>query len=173
MPELPRDVIGKARRAHLGDRLAARCDDQVLTGELALRGLKLEAAFGLRDCTDRGVQGQLRPGLGQAVRQHLNNLRGLPVAKELAQRFLVPRDACLIDQLDEIPLAETGEGRFVEMRVLPHEVLRLGIHVGEIAAPAAGNPDLLAGFLGVVDDQRGAPPWPQRGRQTTPPRLHQ
>ena len=43
--------------------------------------------------------------------------------------------------------------RAAEMRVLRQEICRLDIAVGEIAAPAAGNTDLLAEFVIVLDQQ--------------------
>lgn len=63
-------------------------------------------------------------------------------------------DVVASDQVDKIPLRITREGGFGEMRVLRQEVFRPGIHIGEITAPAAGNTDLLARFLGVIQQQR-------------------
>jgi hypothetical protein len=40
------------------------------------------------------------------------------------------------------------------MRVFAEEVLGRAIHIGEVAATAAGNTDFLARFLGMIYDER-------------------
>ncbi|MNT73029.1 hypothetical protein D3C72_2116870 [compost metagenome] len=57
------------------------------------------------------------------------------------------------DHLDEVPLGVTGQGRFAEVRILRKEVRRLGVQVGEVATATAGHQDLLARFVGVVEQQ--------------------
>ncbi len=64
---------------------------------------------------------------------------------------------CLADHADEVPLGVARQRRFAEVRVLRKEVARLGVHVGEIAAAAAGHQDLLAGLVRVVEQHHLAP----------------
>ena len=88
--------------------------------------------------------------------QHGDDVLGGIVAKELAQCFLVPRDAVCIDQCDEIPLRIARQRRFGEMWVGADEGLWIGVQIGEVAAPAARNADLLARCACVIH-QQGAP----------------
>jgi hypothetical protein len=48
------------------------------------------------------------------------------------------------------------------------KVARLAVHIGEVAAPAAGHQDLLAGLVGVIQQQHpaAAPGGGQRAHQT-------
>jgi hypothetical protein len=46
------------------------------------------------------------------------------------------------------------------MRVFAEEVLGRAIHIGEVAAPAAGDADFLTRFFSVIDDERV---WPCLG----------
>ena len=66
----------------------------------------------------------------------------------------------LVYKTDEIPLGIAGEGGFGEMRVFAQEVFWRAIHIGEVAAPAAGNTDFFARFLGMIYDERV---WPSVG----------
>ncbi|MNR25023.1 hypothetical protein D3C85_1421430 [compost metagenome] len=111
------------------------------------------AAFGLLDLLDAGVHADLGAGLIAFGQQHVEDVTGLVVAEQLAELLLVVGHAMLAHQLDEVPLGVAGQGRLAEMRILREEVARLGIHVGEVAAAAAGHEDLLAGLVGVVEHQ--------------------
>jgi hypothetical protein len=66
-------------------------------------------------------------------------------------------------QREEIPLGVAAERGLGEMRVLGKKVFRPAPNVGEVAAPAARNEDLLSGPVGVVDQEdaraRAARPW--------------
>ena len=59
-------------------------------------------------------------------------------------------------QGDEVLWCVARQGRAAELRVLAHEVPLRGAHVqlavGEIAAPAARDTDLLGHLLGMVDE---------------------
>ena len=66
-------------------------------------------------------------------------------------------DAARINTLDEIPRRKPLQRRNAEMRILRDELLGAGMHIGEIAPPAAGNADLLARLVGMIDDQNAAP----------------
>ncbi|MCY1176358.1 hypothetical protein D9M73_166250 [compost metagenome] len=88
--------------------------------------------------------------------QHVEDVAGLVVTEQLAELLLVVRHAVLAHQLDEVPLGVAGQGRLAEVRVVRKEVGRLGVQVGEVAAPAAGHEDFLAWLVGVVEQQHPA-----------------
>lgn len=54
-------------------------------------------------------------------------------------------------QRNEILRCIAPECRFAEMRILREVALGLGMQIGEIAAPTAGNADLLRNFDAMVD----------------------
>ena len=62
----------------------------------------------------------------------------------------------LLDQRDEIRGRVAGQRRLGEMRIRREEILRLAVQVGEIAAAAAGNQNLLAQSVGVLEDRDAA-----------------
>src|ERR1044072_4090726 len=55
------------------------------------------------------------------------------------------------DEGDEVSRRIAGQGRLAEMRVLGNEVVGAGVQVGEVAAPAARDRDLLTNALGVFE----------------------
>ncbi len=63
----------------------------------------------------------------------------------------MPGDAVAIDHLDEVVLGEAPQGRQGEARILAQEVGAARPQIGEVAAPAARDADLLARRAGVVD----------------------
>ena len=81
---------------------------------------------------------------------------GGAVAEELAEGFFVVGDAVLLDQGDEVVRGVAGEGGLGEVGVGGEEVFRRGMEVGEVAAAAAGDEDLLAGAVGVFEDEGAA-----------------
>jgi hypothetical protein len=89
--------------------------------------------------------------------QHGNDLPRRAVAEELAQRLLVPGDTVLLHQGDEVVLRIARQRRLAEMRIGREEGLGPAVRVGEIAAPAARDQDLLADLLGVIEQQHLAP----------------
>ena len=88
-----------------------------------------------------------------AILIHLQTKR-VVTAKELAERFLVIRDAVLLHQIDEFPLRVAAQRGFREMRVLGEEIFGPCKEVGEITTPAAGDADFFAGRFGVIDHKR-------------------
>ena len=161
MAELAGDVIGNPRGAHLGDGLAARGQDQVFRRDFNGFSVALKrrdkAAVGMADFLDLGPKPELCTGFFHFFQQHVHDLRGLSVAKQLSQRLFVPGDAVLPDEVEEIPLRVSGQRGFAEMRVLRKEGIGITIHIREIAAPAAGDADLFAGVFRVVHDQHIRP----------------
>src|SRR6185437_3867480 len=73
-----------------------------------------------------------------------------------AERLFVIGDAVALDERDEVALRVAAERRDAEMRVSGEKILRAGVDVGEVAAPAARDADLLSGSHGMVDDQNRA-----------------
>ena len=61
----------------------------------------------------------------------------------------------LFDECDEIRGCVAGQRRLGKMRIGGDEILGLAVQIGEIAAPAAGDEDLLANAIGVL--QHGDP----------------
>jgi len=70
----------------------------------------------------------------------------------------VVRDAVAFDHGDKIPLSETTQCGFTKMRIVGQEVMRTDLVVGKVTAAATGHQDLLAGLVGVIDDQHFALP---------------
>jgi hypothetical protein len=85
--------------------------------------------------------------------QHVDDLRARAVAEELALVLFVPGDAMALDQGDEVARRVARQGRAAEVGIGRVEVRRAGIDVGEIAASAAGDADLLGDLVRVVDDE--------------------
>ena len=109
------------------------------------------SAFGLH------LRAQLPRGrCRHIVGQHVDDLLRRPVAKQLPERFLVVGDAPRINPLDEIPCRKALQRRNAEMRVLRQELFRAGMHIGEIAPPAAGYANLFTGLFGMINDQHAA-----------------
>ena len=79
------------------------------------------------------------------------------VGKQLALVLFVVGNAVSVHQRDEVGRREARQGRAAELRVLPHKMLvrrtHVQIAVGEVAAPAARDADLL-GHLGRMIDQQ-------------------
>ena len=82
--------------------------------------------------------------------EHVHDVLRGAVTEKLAQSFFVVGNAMLFHQHDEIRRGERGQGRFGEVRIGGNEVFRLAVQVGEVAASAAGNQDLLADALGAL-----------------------
>ena len=147
--------MGEARRAHLGNRKTAGCQHDGGGVEVAVIGVHHEAV-GLFDRRDLMRHADIDAGGRAFGQQHGHDLARRAVAEELAQRLLVPGDAVLLDQLDEIALRVAGQRRLAEMRIVREESLGPRLEVGEIAAPAARDQDLLADLLGMLEQQHPA-----------------
>ena len=76
---------------------------------------------------------------------------------KLPERLLVIGNAMFFHQRNEVRRRVLRQRRLREVRIRGEEMLRPRIDVGEIAAPAAGDQDFLAGPIGTLD-QRDAPP---------------
>ena len=91
--------------------------------------------------------------IGALAQEHVEDVVGGTVAEELAEGFFVIRDAVLFNQGDEVLRGEAGERGLGEVGVGGEEVFRLGVDVGEVAATAAGDENLFAGAVGVLEDE--------------------
>jgi hypothetical protein len=85
--------------------------------------------------------------LGQ---QHLNDVVGRAVAKQLAFVLFVKRNLVLLQQRYEVLRRVTRQGRAAKMRVVAEKLRRRGAGVGEIAAAAARDANFFGDFLAVV-----------------------
>ena len=100
----------------------------------------------------------MRDATGRAFgQQHGDDVLGRAVGKELALVFFVKGDAVFLHQRNEVGRCVARQRRAAKLRVLPHKVLvrssRVQVAVGEVAAPAARDADLLGHLVGVVDEQ--------------------
>ncbi len=66
-------------------------------------------------------------------------------------------DAVLAHQRDEVVLRVAGERRAREVPIGREEAFRHAAEIGEVAAPAAADQDLLAGLVGVIEQQHAPP----------------
>ena len=112
-----------------------------------------EAGVGMADVGDGMAEGELHPSPVAFVQEHGDDLAGGAVAEELAERLFVPGDAVALDQGEEVGGRVAGERRDGEMGVGGEEAVGGGVEVGEIAAAAARDQDLLSGRVGMVDEQ--------------------
>src|SRR3546814_7142152 len=78
-------------------------------------------------------------------------------SEQLAERLLVPGDAGGLDPRDEVALGVALERRDAEAGVLRQEVRRRAVQVGEVAASAPRDADLLRRLGGLFQQQHGAP----------------
>ena len=62
----------------------------------------------------------------------------------------------LLDHGDDVCGCEAGEGGFCEVRIFGEKVFRAGVDVGEVAAAASGDEDLLADAFGMVEQDDAA-----------------
>ena len=164
VPELSGNQVSQPGRPHLWDRLAPGCHHQMAGGD-SLRhpgpgqaDHKPKPVVG--DVVNRGLQPQLRPGLGHLGQQHGDDVLGRAVAEQLAKGLFMPADAMAFNQSDKILRAVARQGGFGEMRVLADEMAGAGVQIGEIAAPATRNADLFTRGPRVIDHQY---PWPGPG----------
>lgn len=114
---------------------------------------KAKSVVGAVDIVNGALHLQVDTG-GLAFRQqHVHDLARRPGTEELAAGLFVVVDAVPFDQPDEIVLGVTLQRRDAESRIAGKVMFRPGVEVGEVAAPATGNADLLARPSGVVEQQ--------------------
>src|SRR5581483_7104259 len=153
--EPPRGIMRETRSAHLRDGKAAGRQHNASRIEIIVIGGDAEA-IGFLDRRDAMGDPDIDARRGAFGQHHRHDLPCRAVAEKLAQGLLVPGDAMLVDQRDEIVLRVAGQRRFAEVRVLRQERAGIRVQIGEVAAPAARDQDLLADLLGVIEQQHTA-----------------
>jgi hypothetical protein len=149
--ELTRQFVALPGRADFGNGEAACCDDQDWRAKR--RGVASRGELGrVLNLLDFGVQKDLDAGRVAFAFEHVGDVFGRTIAKELAKRFLVIWDAMLFDQRDEVRRSVAGERGFCEVLICAEEILRAAVDVREIAAAAAGDEDFLANATGTLED---------------------
>ena len=130
----------------------------------ALRRVDAPAVALARHAVDRAGMAPLDAAALALRLQHADDVERGVVAEELAEFLLVPADAVAVDQRDEVARRVARERRAAEVRVRGEVVRRAGADVGEVAAAAAGDADLLADRVVVLDQQHAASALPGRRR---------
>ena len=108
------------------------------------------------DGEDAGGELDADVGVGALASSRVRMSLGGAVAEELAEGLLVLGDVVFFDQGEEVRRGEAGERGLGEVGVGGEEVFGAGVEVGEVAAAAAGDEDLLAGAVGVFEDEDAA-----------------
>ena len=103
-----------------------------------------------------GGELDLGVGFGALAEEEVEDVVGRAVAEELAEGLLVVEDAVLFDQRDEVLRGVAGEGGLGEVWVGGEEVFGAGVEVGEVASAAAGDEDLFAGPVGMIEEEGAA-----------------
>jgi hypothetical protein len=160
-------LVAKRSSAHLRNGQAPGGDDQGAPGENAAVGLEMETVVVGNFRTAR-VGMDRDPGGGALLLQHGNNVAGRAVAKELAQRLLVPGNLVLLHQLEEIGRGVAGKRGLGKMRIRREEVFSGGVQVGEVAAASTGDQDLLADPAACSSNRTRRPPRPAWMAQKRP-----
>ncbi len=166
--ELAGDAVAAVAGAGRRQRQPAGGDDQAWGGEIAERGRDHEGVL-MDDRVDAAGGRDLHPGGGAFA--HKEGDDDLPGAARRRTRLrprllLMVGDAMALDLAQEVLGAEARQRRGAEVRVGREVVLRAGVQVGEVAAAAAGDQDLAAQALGVVEHRD--PPAPPTGGDGAP-----
>src|SRR5947209_5658316 len=85
--------------------------------------------------------------------EHVGDILCGAVAEQLAESLLMIRNMMLLDQRQKVLRRVPRQGRFAEVWISRHEILRPAMQVREIAPAAAGDEDLLSDAVGVLKDR--------------------
>ena len=88
----------------------------------------------MRDIANTVSQRDLDAAAHALVEQQSHDLSRAPVAEQLPQRLLVPRDAVAVDQRDEVVCGVARQRRLGEMRVSRQIAVGRGVQIGEVAS---------------------------------------
>ncbi len=159
--ELAGDAVSEGGGAELGEGKAAGGNDNAAGAEGALGGGDLPRAdigrMGAEDGFDPAVGVDADADIGAFGFEHAKDLAGALVAEELAVLAFVPGDAVAFDQLEELGGGVAGEGGLWKVGAAVGDVVGGGgAEVGEIAAAAAGDEDLVSEAGLVFEDGDGA-----------------
>jgi hypothetical protein len=75
------------------------------------------------------------------------------IAEKLTQRLFVICNAVLLNETDEIRGRVAREGRFCEMGIGGEKIAGLRVQIRKVAAAPAGDEDLFAGTLSVLEQR--------------------
>jgi len=153
--ELAGERVGEAGSADFGDGWAAGGNDEAGGGDGFVGELDFEVLGGAGDGGDVGLAADFDAGIAAFGEEHVEDLLSGTVAEELAEGFLVPGDAVVFDEGEEVLRGVAGEGGFGEVGIGGEEVSGAGVAVGEVATAAAGDEDFAA-RLGVVFEDKNA-----------------
>jgi hypothetical protein len=110
-----------------------------------------EESFAVPDLCDGLLEEDADAG-GAALRfEHGDDVACGAVAEELAERLLVEGNAMPFDEGDEISWRVAGERGAGEVRIGGEESVGRAVEIGEVAAAAAGDEDLLADAVGMIE----------------------
>jgi hypothetical protein len=151
MAEAAREDVAPVGRTDLRDREAAGGDDKARRLDRPARGVELEAGAADADRLDTARLPALHGADVALGEQHGDDLVAPAVAEQLPLVLLVPRDAVSLDEIDEIARRVARERRAAEVAVPGIEVARADLDVGEVAAAAARDADLLGDLVGMVE----------------------
>ena len=166
--ELARQIVGEAGRPHLRDGRTAGGDHQRRRGGGPAAPGHAKPAVGMGDVGDALAERDADRAPRALVHQHVDDLARRAVAEQLAERLFVPGDAMAVDQVDEILRRVAAQRRHGEMAVGRKVALRHGLEIGEVAAAAARDQDLLSGPVGMIDQQHPAAALPRHRRAHQP-----
>ena len=149
--ELCSDAIGKIGGAHLWNGEAAGGDDQSVGAVVRRWGMD-EESVALPDLRDGLLENDADAGGAALSFEHGDDVACGAVAEELAEGLLVEGNAMLFDQCDEIARRVAGERGAGEVWIGGEESVGRAVEIGEIAAAAAGDEDLLADAIGMIEN---------------------
>jgi hypothetical protein len=95
-------------------------------------------------------------GFGALGEEHGDDFFCRTVAEELAEGFFVVGNAVFFDEGDEVLGRVTSESGAGEVWIGGKEAFGPRVEIGEVAAASAGDEDLLADAVGVVEDKDAA-----------------
>ena len=163
--ELPREPVGQIAAAELRPGDASRRHHQRARPERAARRLHPEfTALLPRHRPHLAARVRAYPGVAALRREHPDDLPRRAVAEKLAELLFVVGNAVRLDERDKVRRRVARQGRATEIRLLGDVIVRRGVEVGEVAASAARNENLLADALGPLQHSDGPPPLPGRER---------
>src|SRR5512146_1682810 len=140
--KLLRDLVAEWRRADLGDGYSAAGDDQRMgaVSSARRRHKKRIAALYLFHVAWHAPAHACPIAFGL---EHGDDGFRSVVTEQLSERFFLIADAMFVQHGNEVLRREARQRRTAEVRILRQIIFRLGVQVGEVAAPASRDADLL------------------------------
>ena len=142
--ELSSNAVAEVGRADLRDRESSGGDHHARRPQHASIGVEFVALRVAPHGAHRARHAPLHVAGAAFGLQHRDDLLGAVVAEKLPLVLLVEGDAMALHQFDEVGRRVARECGARELRILGEvAVVAAGIDVGEVAASAAGDADLL------------------------------